>query len=498
MSFQYQLLADQITTKIQTGELAVGQRLNSLRQFAEQHQVSLNTARNCYELLESKGLIFVKPKAGYFVNRQQSIGHHAPLPFHPDFNSEPREVTNLELQMQIQEASINSALIHLGSIQLSPNLVPATAIRRSLQRALKHSKPEDFLYSDRQGHRRLREALSEHWAEDGFHISQDDIYVTNGCMPALSVILQSISREGESIIVPTPNFNGQLQLLAVLKRKIIEIPADTQGLDLERLEKAMQNPEAKACLLTANFQNPLGFHLTNQDKEKIAKLAAKYQCYIIEDDIYAECSFSETRPLPIKYWDEDGYVVYCGSISKSLSSSYRVGWFCVPDRLKHLRYKFVSKNVVVNTPMQLGLADLIYSRAYRQHLKALKTKLKVQVEEYRQFIIQAFDGVELNINQPEGGYALWLQLPEQIDSLQMYLFAQEHGINIVPGRVFGEDQRYNNCLRLNAGHELSKPIQDAIVLLAQWTKRHLNNSQQNKVENQNQDILTTKPRSVAM
>ena len=481
MAFQYQMLAQQLAQKIQQGELALGQRLNSLRHFAQLNDISLNTAKSCYELLEAQGLIYVKPKVGYFVQEQQLEMVKAPVPHHPDFVSMPREVTNLELQMEIQEASINSQLIHLGAIQLSPNLVPVDAMRRSLQRALKHSKPEDFLYSDRQGHRILREALSAHWAEDGFHIAQEDIYITNGCMPALSVVLQSISHVGDSIIVPTPNFNGQLQLLAVLKRKIIEIPATTEGFDLERLELSMQNPEAKACLLTSNYQNPLGFCLSNAEKEKIAQLAAKYQCFIIEDDIYAECSFDLNRPLPMKYWDKEGYVIYCSSISKSLSSSYRVGWFCVPERLKHLRYKFINKNVVVNTPLQLGLADLIYSRAYRQHLKKLRPILKQQVEQYRQFIIQEFYGVELSINQPEGSYSLWLQFPEQIDSLAMYYFAQEQGLNIVPGKVFGEDQRYNNCIRLNAGHELSQQIQEAIHLLADWTRSELAKGMQDSV-----------------
>lgn len=473
MTFQYQQLAQQLTHKIQSGELSAGQRLSSLRHFAVQHQVSLNTAKSCYELLEAQGLIVVKAKAGYFVQDLHTPSGDAPLPRHSDFPSIPRDVSNLELQMQIQEASIKSDLVHLGAIQLSPHLVPVEAIRRSLQRALKHSKPEDFLYSDRQGHPILREALSKHWAEDGFHIAQEDIYITNGCMPALSVVLQSISHVGDSIIVPTPNFNGQLQLLAVLKRKIIEIPASTQGIDLDRLEQAMQNPAAKACLITSNFQNPLGFCLTHEEKQRIAELAEKYQCYVIEDDIYAECCFSLKRPLPIKFWDQAGFVIYCGSISKSLSSSYRVGWFCVSERLKHLRYKFINKNVVVNTPMQLGLADLIFSRAYRLHLKNLRPILKQQVQQYRQFLIQAFHGVDLSINQPEGSYSLWLQFPPQIDSLAMYYFSQSHGINIVPGRVFGEDQRYNNCIRLNAGHELSEPVRAAILLLADWTRQHL-------------------------
>ncbi len=475
MAFQYQQLAQQLAQKIYSGELAAGQRLYALRQFSQQHQISLNTAKRCYELLEAKGLIYVKEKSGYFVQSSQKAQQIA-VPNHPDFDSRPREISNLELQIQIHEASANSRLIHLGSIQLSPNFVPVEAIRRSIQRALKHCKPEDFLYNNRQGHPQLREALSAHWAEDGFYMPKDDIYISNGCMPALSVMLQNLSAEGESVIVPTPNYNGQLQLLALLKRKIVEIPANTEGFDLDRLEQAMRDSGAKVCLLTANFQNPLGFCLSNEDKKRIAQLAEKYKCYVIEDDIYAECSFNAKRPLPIKYWDRAGYVIYCASISKSLSPSYRVGWFCLPPHLQHLRPKLLLQNDSVNTPLQLGLADLIFSRAYRQHLAELRPKLMVQVEQYRQYIYDAFQGVDIRLNRPQGSYALWLQMPEQIDSLALYYHAQKHGINIVPGLIFGEDNRYNNCIRLNAGHELSVDIQQAILLLADWVRKECRNT----------------------
>lgn len=470
MGIQYRDLAHQLAQKIYAGELGAGQRLSSLRQFAQLQQVSLNTAKSCYELLEAQGLIAAKPQAGYFVQPQALA---VALPQHADFATTAREVSNLELQIEIQEASIHDQMIHLGSIQLSPNLVPVEALRRSIQRALKHSKPEDFLYSDKQGHRRLREALSAHWAEDGIYIAPEEIYISNGCMPALSVVIQTLTQEGDSIIVPTPNFNGQLQLLASLNRKIVEIPAHANGFDLQRLEQAMQHSGAKACLLTANFQNPLGFCLSPAEKEQIAQLAAKYQCYVIEDDIYAECSFDLKRPLPIQYWDRQGYVIYCGSVSKSLSTAYRVGWFCMPSRLQHLRAQLLTRNVAVNTPLQLGLADLIYSRAYREHLNQLKPNLMQQVEQYRQFLIQVFAGIEIRLSQPKGGYALWLQLPDQIHSLDIYRYAQQQGISIVPGIVFGEEQRYKNCIRLNAGHELSLEIRQAIVCLADWVRQQL-------------------------
>ncbi len=470
MTFQYQRLAEQLSQKIYQHELQPQQKLSSLREFARQQKISLSTAQQCYELLEAKGLIYVKPKSGYFVSSRQ---YQSPVPESPKFESMPRRVSNLELQNQIQTASIQSHLTPLGAIQLSPHLIPVDGLRRSLQRALKHCQPEDFLYCNKQGHLQLRQALSDHWREDGIYIAPDDIFISNGCMPALSLLIQQMSREGDSIIVPTPTFNGQLQLLAGLKRKIIEIPADHQGIDLERLEYFMQQGSVKLCLLTANFQNPLGYCLSNQQKQKIAELAQKYQCFVLEDDIYAECSFQKERPLPIRYWDQQGYVIWCGSVSKSLSSAYRVGWFCLGQQLQHLRPALLANNVGVNTPLQLGLADFIYSRAYREHLERLRPALMQQVEQYRACILEQFQGIPIALSQSSGGYALWMQLPNTITGLELYYRAQQYGINIVPGEVFGEDQRYQHFLRLNAGHALTDEIRQAIQQLADWVRESL-------------------------
>src|SRR5690606_21195001 len=182
-----------------------------LRVFAKNHHVSMTTSKSCYELLESRGLIFSKPKSGYFV---KNINKFIDLQTYPEFNSYPRSITNLELQSEIQQASISHSRVHLGAIQLSPKIIPIEMLRRSIQRALKHSAPEDFLYNDLQGHLKLRQALSNHWAEDGVYIPEDSIFITHGCMSAISTVIQLLTQAGDSIIIPTPNYNGQQLLLA--------------------------------------------------------------------------------------------------------------------------------------------------------------------------------------------------------------------------------------------------------------------------------------------
>ena len=109
----------------------------------------------------------------------------------------------------------------------------------------------------------------------------------------------------------------------------------------------------------------------------------------------------------------------------------------------------------------------------QQCLNNLRPKLWAQVEEYRYFIAEAFKDISFGLTNPQGGYILWLQFPKQIDSLEMYCFAQQQEINIVPGLVFGAGNRYNNCIRINAGHSLSDEIRQAIQLLADWARHQL-------------------------
>jgi DNA-binding transcriptional MocR family regulator len=119
------------------------------------------------------------------------------------------------------------------------------------------------------------------------------------------------------------------------------------------------------------------------------------------------------------------------------------------------------------------LADFIYSRGYREHLDELRPKLMQQVQQYRAYILEVFGGIPIALSQSEGSYALWLQLPENITGLELYYLAQRQGINIVPGEVFGEDQRYQHFIRLNAGHALTTEIRQAIQQLADWVRERM-------------------------
>ncbi len=126
--FQYQILANQLINKIKGKQLESGQKMLSLRQFSKQHRVSISTAKSCYDLLEAKGFIYVVNKSGYFVQNINGLKtlSNLTLPHHSDFVPGIHEVSHLDLQIQIQEAATKKKLAQLGSIQLSPDLIPVT------------------------------------------------------------------------------------------------------------------------------------------------------------------------------------------------------------------------------------------------------------------------------------------------------------------------------------------------------------------------------------
>ena len=459
MGFQYQRLMAQLVSLMDNQKIVAHQQLPSIRELSAQYEVSLNTVKRCYSALEAKGYVYVKAKSGYYAAARKYREY-------PQLDTTALTISKLDLLNDIHAAAAHKERVPLGSVQLSPELFPIEAIRRSLKRSATYLKAENFLLAPKEGEPQLQQALAEHLAEDGIYSAAKDIIITNGCTAALSAAISALSGMADSIAVPVPAFNGHLQLLANMGRKVIEIPSNEYGIDLASLEQVMRLGIAKACVLTANYQNPLAYCLTDADKQKIAELAAIYQFPVIEDDVYGECGFLARRPLPIKSWDTQGYVIWCGSTSKTLSRNFRVGWCVAGEAIEGFRAKFIALNSTVNTPLQLYLADFIYSRAYRNYLSRLGGKLQQQVRQYRDKIQAVFGNKCQSISQPQGGYWLWIELPPGNNSLQLYQQAMQQQINIVPGVVFGEQQDFSRYIRINTGVPLNARIEQALQQLA--------------------------------
>lgn len=442
---RYKTIVEQIVTDIRKDKLSVGQRMPSLRQLASQHQVSMTTALNSYRHLEEHGWLVARPQSGFFV---ASPHIEIKQPFQPQFISRPALMG--EAANGISAEHISGPL---GISQLAPHFLPADALEKSIKRGMRSMGDKLHLYPDPQGLQELRRALAAHFTESGIPMSAEELVITGGCIDAVRLALETTTQPGDGVAISSPCFNGLLELLASLSLKVVEIPSTKEGIDLTQLETHIKNGDVSAGLFNSSHMNPQGTSLSAKQKQTLAELANRYGVPIVEDDIYAELAFDKSMPLPVKSWDKNGYILWCGSVSKTLSAGYRLGW-CLPGRFKDTMVtQQRTKHLGHNTVVQSGLADFIRSGQYKRHVNTTRRVLFEHICAYRK-LLQSCLPAGAAISQPSGGMVLWVQVP-RLNADQLYQEAHKLGIDIRAGSFFTTRRLYRDCFRVNAGWALN-------------------------------------------
>lgn len=440
-------LAQRLIDDIQAQRLPTGTRLPALRALAQQQLVSMTTATRAYDYLQQSGWIYARPQSGYFVANRAEIIEFPALSNQSLARRDPRQ--NAPAQGYNRPSQ---GFAPLGIAILGPPLLPEASLQRTLKRVTQRNPLSLFEYASYAGSAALRQAIAQHFRDSHFPFHGDDLIVTHSCMSAVRLAVESVTQPGDTLAVSSPCFNGLLDLLSTLSRNIIEIPLNHQGLDLDALESCMQQQRIKAALLSTNHINPLGITLPNEQKQALARLARQYQIPIIEDDIYRDLGFQKHSPMPAKYWDQDGWVLWCNSISKTLAPGMRLGW-CLPGRFYQACADFHGRTSLgTSTLIQAFVTEFIVTGDYRSHLQKLRPRLQQQLGQY-QLLLRQHLPASARCSQPDGGLVLWLHVPG-LDAEALQRQALEAGIDIRSGRCFTTHHSYRDCLRINAGWPL--------------------------------------------
>jgi DNA-binding transcriptional MocR family regulator len=459
----YRQLAEEIIVKIENKQLITGDKLLSVRKYARQQGVSINTVVSCYQLLEQLNFISAKEKVGYVV-LSKILDENMPL---PTFLSKSIRLSNNNLFNK------KSYFHPFERAQASPDLLSVTALTKCLTNAVRKHAKQVQLYGDVQGEQNLRRNISQHFKQQGFMFNNEELVINNGCLDAIKIAIELVSNSGDSIAVSSPCFSGLLSLLAVMKREVVEVPSHQQGLDVAQIESLMACNKVAACLFTANYQNPLGQSLSLEQKKQLAKLSNQYDVPIIEDDVYQELSFEQTLPLPIKAFDNKGTVLWCSSISKTLASGYRIGWALPGIYLnKFVHYRAVQ-SLGVNLPLQLGVTEFIEKKLYSRHLKRLRQQLAKQMLQYQHLLTcELAELDEFYISQPDGGLVLWVYV-KGLDALTLSHQVEKQGIGICSGNDFSTRGLYNSYFRINIGYPLTDELKAQLRKICLLVKQQL-------------------------
>ncbi|MBV7263057.1 PLP-dependent aminotransferase family protein [Photobacterium sp. WH24] len=446
---RYKQLAEQYIADIQSGLLAAQVRMPSLRQFAQLHQVSMTTTLNCYQHLESQGWIVAKPQSGYYVAQRSTLR----LPDLAQFESQLALASDYSLDKGNAPDSQFAGPLGYSRFEVTHKLT--SQMEQSFRRTNRRLGERLNFYPTRQGEAMLRSVLSAHFANYSFHFTAEQLAITNGCMDAIRTAIEVCTQPDDAIAVSSPCFNGLLTLLREMSRNIVEIPSVDSGIDLDQLEHHMQQGTVQAGLFCTTHMNPQGITMSPSQKQRLAKMASRYEIPVIEDDVYMELPHGNTVPLPAKYYDKSGYILWCGSVSKTLAASYRLGW-CLPGRYLN---QYLSKHAAgcfgVSLPIQLAVADFIDSGQYARHLKTQRFDLLLHKRRYREYLQQHLPET-VRISDPAGGLVLWLQIPG-MDEAKIKSLLIEAKLDIRLGECFTLRDLYRDSLRINIGYALPEP-----------------------------------------
>ncbi len=467
--FRYQGLADEIESKIVAGIYKSGEKLPSIRTLQDQTGFSLTTVYQAFIELERRGRVTAKQKSGYFVN---PMAHQIlPGPKAPKLKTAARPVSLNSLSAAIVTAMADPKILKLGGTLVAPELLPLKALNQHF----KHISTANLManmasYAHPSGNKELRRQIAKRGVGVFQQIDAEDILVTSGCIEAVSLCLRAVAEPGDAIVVESPTYPWFLQIIEDMKMLALELPTDpVYGLVPDAFERAVETHRVKACLLVPNFQNPLGSLMPDENKARLVNYAARKNIPIIEDDIHGELYFGETRPLPLKSFDKKGLVLYCTSVSKTLSPGLRLGW-TLPGRYLQTVFQIkLNSTVATGSINQRVLAEYLKSGAYERQMRRLRRALKNQVNNIAMAVARHFpEGTRLS--SPQGGLMLWVQLPGKVDSLKVFQTARRRNIAIMPGIMCSSTQRYRNCIRISCGYPLTEEIEKGIAVLGQIVK----------------------------
>lgn len=466
----YRQVAEQVEGAIRSGGLRAGERIPSIRRFSRQLNVSATTVSLAYQALERKGLIIARERSGFYVASER------PLPPEPVVMLQTPyvgDVTVGELIAQVLKSAKDPDLVPLGVGTPSPDLFPQQRLTRILRQVCLEQPEAITGYDFAPGSSELRKQIARYALDVGYQVAPDEVVTTCGAMEAIFLCLRAVAEPGDAVAIEAPCYYGFLQALEALGMRAVEVPSHpVEGIQLDELEEAIVKHGVKACLLMPNFNNPTGVLLSEAKKRALVALVTRHGVPLIEDDLYGDLALDGSRPKPCKAFDTQGLVLLCSSFSKTLSPGLRVGW-CAPGRFQH-RVELLKVASTLATPglSQEGLARYLQQGGYRHHLKGMHAAFRNSLDRAVQTIQDCFPA-GTKVGRPQGGFFLWVELPEPADAGTLFRLGVQHGVCSTPGPVFSASGSFRSCLRLSCSHTWSPRIEAGIKTLGRLTRQLL-------------------------
>lgn len=497
MAFKYQKIVGGLITAIKAG-LLTG-KLDSVRQYAIQHQVGVSTVSQAYMVLERQGWIYAKPKCGYFVNHQQGQVSGKRTPNYGQTINRVKAGQTLATAVQF---SFNDPDILPLSCTAPSSVIDHEILLNRLHRQVVAKRPYKLLMDTPiEGLDQLRYEICRHLSNSGQVLTPDNVLITNGRQDGLLQALMAAKAIGKTVAVESPvsfYFQG---ILTQLNIDVVEVPQQIDYQDeLVLLSKAYQTQPFATLLVNPSFADPTGRVLSGTDKLALIDWAVTHKVTLIEYD-RSELYFGRQRPsclVALVPHKSPCKVISIGDFYDTLSPTISLGYLICCNTFNDCQFTKQTAGEEPSIALQLMVHKLMESGQYQKLMSKLRQQLAGNHFAAQAILIQHLPKAlakGLYISQPEGGPCIWFKLPNQLSSEALWQLVIADNLSIAPGQMFTfshqadvqgaaqetaqeinletnfetnlETKAYQDCFRITFGLPWTDQMQAGIKRLAQ-------------------------------
>jgi len=324
------------------------------------------------------------------------------------------------------------AMISFARGAPSLDIVDVEGLREAADRAFRSDPGGLTGYGTAIGYPPLRE-----WIAQRHGVDPARVLVTNGSMQADAFLFEELVHPGDAVVVERPTYDRTLLNLRNRGADLHAIELETDGIDVDALAALLDGGvNAVLAHVIPNFQNPAGFTLSRAKRERLLELAGAHGFTLFEDDPYVAIRFAgEELPTMLELPGGEERVVYASSFSKTVCPGIRVGYLVGPEDLI-ARIRGLATNTYISPSMvsQGIVHEFCRTGALERSIETVKTALRERVQRLGAALER--DLPDARFTLPEGGYFMWVDLPEGTDVGALFDAAGERDVTFVKGSDF--------------------------------------------------------------
>ncbi|WP_199615300.1 aminotransferase-like domain-containing protein [Paenibacillus alkalitolerans] len=442
---KYLSILSDMEQKINEGQYGFGEKLPSVRNAAKRYGCGVGTIIRVYAELEKRHAIYSIPQSGYYVVEK---------PGGP--GAEGKE----------------SKLIDFAPASPDINVFPYLDFQHCLNKAIDTYKYQLFTYGDSNGLDSLRHTLASHLAGDQVFAKAERIVITSGIQQALEILAKMPFPNGKrAILVEQPSYHIFLRFLEAEDIPVCGIARSAAGIDLSELEEKFKTGGIKFFYTMPRYHNPLGTSYSADVRKAIARLAAKYDVYIVEDDYMAD--LGEDRGFdPIFAYSSTSHVVYLKSFSKIIFPGLRLGAAVLPESLLET-FRSYKRYADTSLLSQAALEVYIKNGMFERHKRKICSQYTARIRALKEAVQRYNDAGLIQIPDIGSGIYMQFKLPQtaNLESLVKRLAARHVTVMSGKGFYLTDYLDREKFLRISISRAQPEQIEEGVKAIVEELRR---------------------------